>query len=66
MAGHAYNPSPWDAEVGGWRLGGQPGLYSKKRKFKKKNRRKRTASAYANTSCFVYLRNEILEGYTRN
>jgi hypothetical protein len=25
----AYNPSTWEAEVGGWRIQGQPGLHNK-------------------------------------
>jgi hypothetical protein len=28
MVGHTYNPSTWEAEAGGPRVWGQPGLYS--------------------------------------
>jgi hypothetical protein len=35
MVAHAYNPSTWESEAGGWKVQGQPGLQSETL-FKKK------------------------------
>jgi hypothetical protein len=36
VVAHAYNPSTWEPEAGGWRVSGQPGLLSETPTSRKK------------------------------